>query len=111
MRIHTIAQSLPRVVASEVTGSASDGRTCSAVDGSAAAISITYPVIIEYCCSLKSMLGQVNNRLKVIRVTKETVDQTTEQMCRRCKICRKVKSWCAFVDQYAMHRRVPVVGG
>ena len=67
----SIVPSLPRVALGEVTCSSSDGRICTAADGSAAAGS-GQPVILEYCCSPKSLLSRMENKCKVIRITKET---------------------------------------
>ena len=37
------------------------------------------PVIIEYCCDPSSIMGQIENKCLVIRITKEQYDQTTPE--------------------------------
>ena len=56
-------------------GSRTDGRQDSLVGASSA--STSQPVIIECCCGERSTLGQIQNKCKVIRITKQSADQST----------------------------------
>ena len=58
----------------EVTKSAGDRSNTSAVAGSSTA---PQPVILEYCCGPESKMGQVKDRCRVIRITRENADQST----------------------------------
>ena len=58
----------------EVTDSTGGRSNTSAVVGSSAA---PQPVILEYCCGPESKMGQVKDRCRVIRITKEITDQST----------------------------------
>ena len=58
----------------EATGEFGGRHNTSIVASSAA---VTQPVIIEYCCGPENQMCQIRNKCKVIRVTKEEMDQTT----------------------------------